>query len=82
MTIDYSRCQECGQPLDTYIQPGLLRTSPVSVYGTCRTAGCNRQHVTMEIHDLAALTQAQVDSLVKGRQNGEKAAKELLVGAA
>ncbi len=55
-----TRCKCCGRPLNTYVQPGMLPTSPVYVYGTCFNEACDRYTITREINDLYNLTSEQV----------------------
>lgn len=56
-----TRCKCCGRPLTTYVQPGMRPTSPVYVYGTCYNEACRRYTITLEVNDLYALTDAQVE---------------------
>lgn len=56
-------CKCCGKRLDMFTQelhPKSTRTP--STYGTCRTAGCERESVTRELVDLYTLSQDVIDS--------------------
>lgn len=61
--VPHCNCRECGQPLDTFAQFGYT-------YGTCRTDGCNRKGVTLDIETLAGLTAEQVESYRVNRTTG------------
>lgn len=54
VAADLTICRCCGQPLDTFRQFS-------SIQGTCRTPGCRRIHITRELENLAALTEAEVE---------------------
>lgn len=51
---ELTTCKCCGKPLRWY---AILK----HVYGECKTDGCRRHQITLELNDLAALTEAQVD---------------------
>lgn len=53
-------CQQCKQPLRHYKQFSRF-------YGECTDRTCRRHAITLELNDLAALTDAQVDEFLAGK---------------
>lgn len=54
-SADLTVCKCCGKPLRWYRQCSHF-------YGECTDRACDRFAITRELHDLAALTDTQVES--------------------
>lgn len=57
---DLTTCKCCGAELRYYKQFSRY-------YGECTTADCDRAHITLELNDLAALTDEQVNDYIAGK---------------
>ena len=57
---EFTTCKCCGRPLRWY---AILK----HVYGECKNSECRRHEITLELHDLAALTEAQVDAYLMAK---------------
>lgn len=57
-TVDLTVCQCCGKPLRWYQQFSLK-------FGECTDRTCRRFAITLQLEDLAALTEAEVERFHK-----------------
>ncbi len=57
---ELTHCKACGRGLDIFSQFSRY-------YGTCRTESCDRETITLELNDLAALTAEQVNDYLMGK---------------
>lgn len=62
VAADLTICKCCGKPLRWYQQFGLQ-------YGECVNADCARFTVTRELHDLAALTETDIEEFLQATRN-------------